>query len=138
MTRKRVLLVDWDAAAAAERAQKLGARGWEVETESVDGAAAYRRARELAGELRAVVVVASQKASHGIETAASLREAKATRDLPILFVDPPPDVRERIRARIPGATTLSSAELEDALARLPEEIAEETGKRPGKSGRRGK
>jgi len=113
----RLFLIHWDPALARERAEALRGQGWEVETESEDGGAAYRRIKERAPDV--VVVDLSRKPSHGRETALALRSAKATAALPIVFVDGEGAGLQSVREKLPDALYVQSPELAAALERFP-------------------
>ncbi|MBN1963248.1 MAG: hypothetical protein JW910_01290 [Anaerolineae bacterium] len=97
----KLFLVQWDEALARQRAGDLREAGWDVEVETQDGGQAYRVIR--AGQPDVVVVDLSQKPSHGRELARSLRLGKATRDLPIVFLDGDDANRAKTRNLLPGA-----------------------------------
>jgi len=67
------------------QAGPLRAAGWDVEIEAEDGARAGKRIKE--NPPQAVVIYLTRLPSHGRETADGLRSMKATRHLPIIFVD---------------------------------------------------
>ena len=114
----RLFLVHWNAAEAEEQASKIRSDGWnvEVEVEAEDGARAGKLIRENSPD--AVVLNLTRLPSRGCETAIYLRSVKATRDVPIIFVDGREEVVEKTRAKIPDAVYTTSAELADALAKL--------------------
>jgi len=111
-----LFLIHWNQAEAEGFAAELRAAGWQVETETEDGARAYRRIREL--EPAAVVVNLDRKPSHGRITAESLRGSKATREIPVYFVGGDEDAREKTKASLPHGVFLSAAELDGALQAL--------------------
>jgi DNA-binding response OmpR family regulator len=97
----RILLVHWNIAEAEEHAAQLQLDGWEVEIESEDGRRGYRR---IKSDLRdAVVIYLSRLPFHGRELGRSLREVKATRGLPIVFVDGMQEAVEEARNKVPDA-----------------------------------
>ena len=97
----RLFLVHWNAAEAEEQASKIRSDGWNVEVEAEDGARAGKLIRENSPD--AVVFNLTRLPSHGCETAIYLRSVKATRDVPIIFVDGREEVVEKTRAKIPDA-----------------------------------
>jgi len=112
----RVFLVQWDRAAAQECTRQLEVDGWQVAVESEDGGRAYQRIR---AELPDVVVVdLSRKPSHGREVARSLRQVRATRDLPIVFVGGGVEARADIGAAMPDARFAGWSGLDAVLAEL--------------------
>ena len=112
----RLFLVHWNATEAEEQASKIRSDGWNVEVEAEDGARAGKLIRENSPD--AAVLNLTRLSSHGCETAIYLRSVKATRDVPIIFVDGREEVVEKTRAKIPDAVYTTSAELADALAKL--------------------
>lgn len=111
--RGKIFLVQWNEARARERAQALESEGWTVEWESADGGAAYRRIRLAPPDV--VLVDCSTKASHGREVGRSLREAKSTRETPILLIDCPAEAQQALTAAVRGAVAIRSDELSSAL-----------------------
>ncbi len=82
----RVLLVHWHAAECAERAERLRACGFFVDTHWRQDAG-KELTRSLAAEPPAAVVIDLERLpSHGRAIAAWLRERKALRTVPIVFV----------------------------------------------------
>jgi CheY-like chemotaxis protein len=112
----RLFLIHWDAAEAEERADRLRAAGWEVETEAEDGADAAERIR---ADLPAAVVVSlARLPSHGRETSHYLRSRYGESELPIVFVDGTEDKVEAARERVPEAVFTVSDELPAVLQEL--------------------
>src|SRR5262245_34152627 len=105
----RAFLVQWDSHAAEAMAKRLSAEGWSVEWESSDGGRAYKMIRANPPNL--VLIDLSLKPNHGREVARSLRNVKATRDLPILFIDGHDDAKEAIQSTISGAKFSTSEDL---------------------------
>ena len=107
----RILLVQWDAAAGADRAEVLRSVGHEVTVESSDGAAAYRIARQQRPD--AVVLDLALRPSHSWQTA---RPLASDRKLRLIFVDGTPEARERAKLHAPDATFTTTDGLLDTLA----------------------
>ena len=112
MTR-RLFLFEWNEDAAEARAELLRADGWQVETESADGARGVKRVAEWGPDV--VVLDLFLKASHSRESAAALQARSITRDIPIVFVDGLPGVVAKALAQVKGAIAVSSFELSSAL-----------------------
>jgi len=110
---RKLFLFEWNEDAAEVRAALLRADGWEVETESADGARGVKRIAEWGPDV--VVLDLFLKASHSQESAAALRSRSITRDIPIVFVDGLPGVVAKALARVKGATAVSSFDLSSAL-----------------------
>ena len=118
----RLFLIHWNTAEAEHLAVPLRGDGWDVEIESSDGASAGKAI--LASPPVAAVIYLTRLPSHGRETAGYLRSLKATRSLPIIFVDGKEEAIEKTRAKVPDAIYTSSAELSKVLAQLPSVGAE--------------
>jgi CheY-like chemotaxis protein len=117
---RKLFLFEWNKDSAEARAALLRADGWEVETESTDGARGFKRVAEWGPDV--VVLDLFLKASHSRESAAALRSRSITRDIPIVFVDGLPGVVEKTLAQMKGATAVSSFDLSSTLNDLvPEE-----------------
>jgi hypothetical protein len=119
----RLFLVHWNAAEAAARAARLRRSGHVVTPFSdAGGGVALRRVREAPPE--AFVIVLDRLPSHGRAVAQWVREQKATRHVPLVFVGGAPDKLEKVRTLLPDATyttwTRLRADLARALRQPPE------------------
>ena len=113
MSRGRVFIFDWNVADAAAHAALLRGWGWNVDTESEDGA---RGGSTVKLDPPAVVVFyLDHKPSHSRETADYLTQTKATRDIPLIFVNGEPESLEKIKAKIPTAKFITESELQKTL-----------------------
>jgi hypothetical protein len=119
----RVRVFHWKAAEAGPLLDKLRACGYETEyDERVDYAIlpALKRSPPAA-----VVIDLSRLPSHGREVATALRGSKATRLIPIVFVDGLPEKVEAIRRHLPDAVYTSlgrlASALKQAIAKAPVE-----------------
>jgi CheY-like chemotaxis protein len=107
----RVRVIHWKAAEAGALLEKLRSAGYETEyDERID----YRI---LGTAPDAVVIDLSRLPSHGREVAIALRGSKATRLIPIVFVDGVPEKVEAIRRWLPDAVYTSRGRLVSALKR---------------------
>ena len=102
----RLYLVEWNQAAAEARAGELRAAGYEVRVEFNDGARVTRHILNDPPDLALFDLTA--RASHSRETAAALRGYKATRRLPMLFIDGSEADIARTRERVSQAMFASS------------------------------
>jgi CheY-like chemotaxis protein len=123
---KRVRLVHWKADEARERARILERAGYEVAHELPGGGAALLRAlREDPPD--AIVIDLSRVPSHGRDVALAVRQAKATRLVPIVFVEGDPERVSRLKALVPDAVHAGwkgiRSALKGAIARPPREVA---------------
>ncbi len=107
----KVLLVQWNAQAAAERAERLEQAGHVVTCETKDGREAYRKAQR--DEPDVVVLDLAAKAAHSRHTASAISEL--SQPPRIVFVDGIDDARERAAREVPLADFVADDELEDAL-----------------------
>ena len=112
----RIFLIHWNATQAEEYAQALRAQGWEVATESQDGARAGKAL--LANPPDVVIIYLTRLPSHGRETAHALRSHKAGRALPIVFVGGEGEGLEKTRWKVPDAIYTVPAQLTEVLAGL--------------------
>jgi CheY-like chemotaxis protein len=98
---KRVVLVHWNVGAAEAKAKVLRAAGYDVAVFSDQRA----NPRGLCdGPPDAFLIDLGRTPSHGRELAGWLRRQKATRHVPIVFIEGDPDKTERVRAFLPDAT----------------------------------
>jgi CheY-like chemotaxis protein len=97
----RVMLFHWNADEAKERAARLARLGHEAVIPLLRSGADFKTI--AADPPDAFVIDLSRLPSHGREVAAALRERKATRTVPIVFVDGDPEKVARVRALLPDA-----------------------------------
>ena len=115
---RRLFLFQWDPESARARAEALHAAGWEVAVESEDGA---RGGNRVKAEQPAVVVLdLARRPSHSRETADGLRGLKATRQIPIAFVDGSEEAIAKTNAKVPNAIYTTSVELLQVLEQFAE------------------
>lgn len=117
----RVRLIHWNAAEAEERATTLRAAGYDVDHTSFEGPPSLRALRE--NPPAALVIDLSRIPSHGRDLALAVRESKATRHVPIVFIGGDPEEIDRVRTLLPDAmftpwSRIRSA-LKSAIARPP-------------------
>ena len=111
----RILLVHWNESEAAERARKIAKHGHQVLTLWNSEKPNLRAVRDFSPEL--FVVDLSRLPSQGREVAGYFRRLKATRNLPILFLDGDSERVKRARNLIPDAEFATSAEVISAIRR---------------------
>lgn len=112
----RLFVFHWNAAEARELCRPLAAAGWDVRSESEDGARGGRQV--VSDPPDAVVVYLTRLPSHGRETAHGIRAYKATRETPIIFVDGAGEALAKTKAKIPDAIYTTSGRLKTVLARI--------------------
>ena len=112
---KTVRLVHWNEDEGLERRKQLEALGFEAVFDFGDGLFTARQIKAAPPD--AVVIDLSRVPSHGREVAQSVRGTKATRHIPIVFVDGEPEKVEKTRRFIPDATFTTWARIRTALPR---------------------
>jgi CheY-like chemotaxis protein len=110
----RLLLVHWNAAEAAERARRLGAAGHRVTCFSDGDATSLRELRSDPPD--AYVIDLARLPSHGRAVAVALRQSKATREVPLVFLAGEPEKTARVRELLPDATFTDWRGVRTALA----------------------
>ena len=98
----RILVVHWNPAEAAARAEMLRGEGFETScfTDRRNGAG-LRALRENPPD--AVVIDLARLPSHGQAVGIALREQKATRMVPLVFIEADPEKTARVRGLLPDA-----------------------------------
>ncbi len=110
---QRVVVIHWHEAECIERAERIAAMGFSAVPAWGEGGGALREA--LADPPAAVVIDLGRLPSHGRHTALALRERKATRAIPIVFVDGEADKVARVREMFADATFTTWRSLRTAL-----------------------
>jgi CheY-like chemotaxis protein len=109
----RVRLVHWNASEAAPLLAALRAAGHAVDYDEKVDSGGFRTIR--ASPPDAFVIDLSRLPSHGREVATFFRGQKATRHIPIVFVDGAPEKVEAIRQILPDAAYATPERLRSAL-----------------------
>lgn len=110
-----VLLVHWNAAEAEERAATLRAAGHEVLVVSTPASDDLRAL--LDEPLDAAVIDLRRVPSHGRDVGVFLRGRKATRRLPLVFVEGDPDKTAAVKKLLPDAVFTPWSRVRGALKR---------------------
>lgn len=101
-----VALIHWKDTEVLERLERLKTAGFApLSLIGADGLATIQSIRINPPD--AIVIDLSRLPSHGRETALALRQAKATREIPLIFADGEAEKVEKIRAVLPDATYTS-------------------------------
>jgi len=108
----RVRLIHWKAEEASERIERLKSAGYEVEYSQLDGEG-FRSLRN--NPPAAFVIDLSRLFSHGRDVGMSLRGYKATRSVPLVFVEGEPEKLERLKQILPDATYTTWSKIRSAL-----------------------
>jgi len=112
----KVFLVHWNRQESDILADMVRSYGWEVAVESENGARAARLIKEQKPD--AVVIFLTRQPSLGRETGSDIRSAKATKAIPIIWVDGAEEVISRTKQAMPEAIFTNPEDLKDALAKL--------------------
>jgi hypothetical protein len=110
----RIRLIHWNATQAKERASKLETSGYDVDSAPVD-AASMKSLRSDPPDL--AVIDLSRIPSQGRDVGIWLRKTKATRSVPIVFVDGDAEAVTSARKHLPDATYTSWGRISSALER---------------------
>lgn len=111
----RVVLVHWKEEELPERVEKLQAAGYEVDTDLVDYKV-FRRALK-SDPPAAIVIDLGRLPSHGREMGVWVRDTKATRSIPLVFVGGEDPKVQRTRELLPDAVYTSWSRVKSALKR---------------------
>ncbi|HLN01859.1 MAG TPA: hypothetical protein VK335_21395 [Bryobacteraceae bacterium] len=109
----RIRLFHWKAQEAERFIEALRAAGHQVAYDEKIGSGLFPKIR--ASPPDAFVIALTRLPSQGREVAAFLRGSKATRHIPIVFVDGTPEKVDCIRRQIPDAAYTSLSRLDPAL-----------------------
>lgn len=110
----RVRLIHWNEAEAKERADRLRAAGYQAEYAPF-GPGSMRGLRTRRPS--ALVIDLGRLPSHGRAVACEVRAAKATRDIPLVFVDGAAEKVAAMRAILPDAVYTTWRGIRGALKR---------------------
>src|SRR5271165_6074298 len=93
-------IVCWNAELARSRAELLETPGFEVDASPLNppGMAEFRKSPPAV-----VIIDLDRMPSHGREVAVSLRNGRATRQIPIVFAGGPEEKVDKIRRELPDA-----------------------------------
>lgn len=112
----RVCLIHWNEAEAEQRAERIRKAGHDVVAwHRFDGPAALRDLGRRPPD--AIVIDLSRVPSHGREVGVAVRMQKATRHVPLVFVDGAPEKVARVKEVLPDATYASWNRVHSALKR---------------------
>lgn len=111
----RIALIHWNTEQAEQRARHLRTHGHQVTSHSERGGGAVRAA--VAESPDVVVIDLSRLPSHGRECGIHLRGRKATRHLPLVFVDGAPEKVGRVEAVLPDAVYAPWSRIRSAVQR---------------------
>lgn len=109
-----VRLIHWNEHEGLERQRQLEALGYNVRFDGGDGTMVMR-SMKAAALPDAVLIDLTRLPSHGREAGRVLRVSKATRHVPLVFVDGEPAKVAHTRALLPDATYTSWGRIKAAL-----------------------
>jgi hypothetical protein len=109
-----IRLIHWNAAEAAERAQRLRRLGYEVSSDLPSGPDFLRQLRQQPP--LAVVIDLSRLPSQGRDMGVAIRLAAATRRVPLVFVGGAPDKIMQAQALLPDAAFTTWERIAEDLA----------------------
>jgi CheY-like chemotaxis protein len=109
----RICLIHWNPEEAAQRAESLRAAGHDVRYEPLTGPQLLRALR--ADPPDAFLIDLGRLPSQGRDVALSLRQAKATRNVPLVFVGGDPQKVDRTRQLLPDAVYADWPHIDGAL-----------------------
>lgn len=111
-----IRVIHWRAAEADRLLETCRKSGREVDYLEGDGSAVTRAIRAKVPDV--IVIDLSRRPSHGREVAIWLRNAKTTRDVPIVFVGGDPEKVTGVRATLPDAEFCEIGQVGAAIKRL--------------------
>ncbi len=123
-----VRVIHWNAEEAKPLIESIRGAGYETLYEHAGGPAVVQATRRPPHPA-AIVIDMTRLPSHGREVGVALRNSKALRATPIIFVDGEGEKLEKTRERVPGACFCSRAQLARTLKKAIRE-AESTGELP--------
>ena len=109
---RRIRLIHWNPAEAAERAARLPAREFHVDHAQLDPAG-LRALR--ANPPDALIIDLGRLPSHGRDVGVAMRQTRATREIPLVFVDGDPAKLQRVRQLLPDAVYTEWPNIQPAL-----------------------
>jgi CheY-like chemotaxis protein len=110
-----IRLICWNPSDTAVGKTRLQRAGYSVDDSPFDGPPALRALRE--DPPAAVVIDLSRRPSQGRDVALVLRKTKATRRVPIVFVEGDPDKLKRLQTLLPDAVYTPWSRIRSALKR---------------------
>lgn len=116
----KLFLFEWNKKAAEARAKSLGGK-WLVEMEFEEGSRGCRNCKAFDPDV--VVFDLAVKPSHSREVGRALRQFKAMRAVPFVFLDGTDEDIAKTKLKVSGGIFVASKQLNKALAELPTKSA---------------
>lgn len=110
----RVFLVHWREAEAEVLAREIRHMGWDVDIESLDGDRAGKRIEKDPPDV--VVIYLTRLPSHGREMGHAIKAIKATKNIPLVYVDGNDEAIARTKTIVPDAVYTTTEELDRTLS----------------------
>ena len=111
----KLFLFHWDKEGATARAAELNADGWQVEMECEEGSRGCKNLKAFGPDV--VVFDIAKKAVHSRECGRALRNAKAFRETPYVFVDGTDEDISKAKAKVSSDIFTTSAALSKVLSK---------------------
>jgi hypothetical protein len=112
----KLFLFHWEKEGAKARAAELAADGWEVEMEFEEGSRGSKNLKAFAPDV--VVFDLAKRPSHSRECGRALRNAKAFRKTPFIFVDGTEEDISKTKGKISAPFCTTAATLKKTLSRF--------------------
>jgi DNA-binding NarL/FixJ family response regulator len=111
----KLFLFHWEKEGATARAAELAADGWLVEMEFEEGSRGCKNLKAFAPDV--VVFDIAKKAVHSRECGRALRNAKAFRETPFIFVDGTDEDIAKVETKVSAPIFAASAALKKVLSK---------------------
>jgi hypothetical protein len=115
MSKGRIFIFHWNQAEADAYAKDLRAKGWDVDVEAENGARGGAAVKLSPPDT--VIFYLSRLPSHSRATAEYLAQTKATRSIPLIFVDGEGDALTKTKQIFANALFTNSTKLSELLDR---------------------
>ena len=111
----KLFLFHWEKEGAIARAAELAADKWEVEMEFEEGSRGCKNLKAFAPDV--AVFDIAKKAVHSRECGRALRNAKAFRETPFIFVDGTDEEIAKVKAKVSAPIFTTGAALTKILSK---------------------
>jgi hypothetical protein len=111
----KLFLFHWEKAGATARAAELAADGWIVEMEFEEDSRGSKNLKAFGPDV--VVLDIAKRPSHSRECGRALRNAKAFRETPFLFVDGSEEDISKTKEKVSAPIFTTSAALKKVLSK---------------------
>ncbi len=112
----RARLIHWNQEEAAQGVRRLQQAGYEVDFEVPTGPEFFRELKK--GLPDVIVIDLTRLPSHGRDVGMALRKTRATRAIPLLFLEGDPEKVARIQAALPDASFTTWRRIRGVLKRV--------------------